>query len=107
MKRYLDIEHDKIYTIEELQKQYEELKANGETEEETFSQYLFNCKTENNGVLDEIERAFKNVDTDRILTVNDLESDFEELREIDTQWKGYSFDEFIAWLLEIGTIVEL
>ncbi len=65
MKRYLDIEHDKIYTVEELQKQYEELKANGETEEETFSQYLFNSKTENDGVLEEIERAFRNVETER------------------------------------------
>ena len=52
-------------------------------------------------------RKFLDTEHDIVITIEELRADFEELKEIDTQWKGYSLDEFIAWLLELGTIIEL
>lgn len=46
-KLYRDTENGTIYSREELYKSYEELKANGETEAETFDKYLHNCLSKN------------------------------------------------------------
>ena len=54
MRRFIDTETDDIFTIEELEQEYNELKASGDTESETFEQYLSNCMTYNNGTLEEI-----------------------------------------------------
>lgn len=52
--RYQDIETGEILTTEALQAEYSRRKAAGETEAETFSDYLENC-TGNHGTL----RAFR------------------------------------------------
>lgn len=54
MRKFYDTENDEEITLEELQQEYEQLKANGDTESETFEQYLSNCMTYNNGTLEEI-----------------------------------------------------
>lgn len=54
MRKFYDTEHDKVITLEELQAEFEDLKASGDTESETFEQYLSNCMTYNNGTLEEI-----------------------------------------------------
>lgn len=47
---YRDIESGEILTIEQLEREYKELRANGETETETFAGYILNC-TSKNGTL--------------------------------------------------------
>lgn len=55
MRKFYDSDYDRYYTIEELETQFEELKANGETDAETFEEYLDNCMYYNNGTLEEVE----------------------------------------------------
>ena len=59
MRKFYDTEHDKEITLEELQAEFEDLKASGDTESETFEQYLSNCMTYNNGTLEEIQKGGK------------------------------------------------
>ena len=40
---YHDIETDEVLTLEELKSEYEVFKASGDTEAETFDDYLSNC----------------------------------------------------------------
>ena len=47
MKRFRDIENGFEYTIEELEKEYNELYIAGETETDTFIGYLRNCISKN------------------------------------------------------------
>lgn len=56
MRKFYDIDHDKIYTEDELRTDYETRKRNGELEDfyDTFEYYLECCMTRNNGVLEEI-----------------------------------------------------
>jgi hypothetical protein len=54
MRKFLDYETGNIVGYEDLQKEYEELKANNNTEAESFSQYLSNCMWYNNGTLKEV-----------------------------------------------------
>ena len=54
MRKFYDTENDEEITLKELQQEYENLKASGDTESETFEQYLSNCMTYNNGTLEEI-----------------------------------------------------
>ena len=53
MKKYLDVDRGKIYTRDELYKEFEILRLNRETDAETFGQYLNNCLSKN-GSLEEI-----------------------------------------------------
>lgn len=53
MKRYKD-ENGTVITENELFAEYQELKANGDTEAETFTDYIINC-TDGNGTLTEIQ----------------------------------------------------
>lgn len=43
MKAYYDIENEEVVTEKELEKEYELLRQHGETEAETFKDYLANC----------------------------------------------------------------
>ena len=45
--------YDCVFTLEQLARQFDELKANGDTEDESFSDWLNNA-TDKNGALDEI-----------------------------------------------------
>ncbi len=45
--RYRDIWSEKVFTEDELRKEFEILKANGETDAENFGQYLTNCLGKN------------------------------------------------------------
>lgn len=54
MRTFYDTEYDEYITFEQLEKEYEELKAKRETEAETFGDYVSNCMTYNNGTLEEI-----------------------------------------------------
>jgi hypothetical protein len=56
MKKYYDVDHDKIWTEEELRKDYGQRKRNGELEDfyDTFEYYLESCMTRNNGSLEPI-----------------------------------------------------
>ena len=51
--RYRDTEHGTIYTVEQLKQSYNQLYRDGETEAETFADYLRNC-TDKNGILERI-----------------------------------------------------
>ena len=48
---YRDTENGTIYTADELKQLYTELHANGETDAETFADYLRNC-TDKSGFLE-------------------------------------------------------
>lgn len=64
MNKYYDIDHDKIYTEDELRADYEERKANCEIDPviyDTFEYYLNACMTENNGSL---KRIASDIDID-------------------------------------------
>ena len=52
--KYIDIEHGIVYTVEELRELYTQLFADGETEAETFADYIRNC-TDKSGILERIE----------------------------------------------------
>ena len=54
MRKFYDIETEKVITFEELKEEFQQLKASGDTESETFFDYLSNCMTYNNGSLEEI-----------------------------------------------------
>lgn len=53
MRRFKDIETNEVITIEELEKEYNELFENEETETDNFEDYLHNCLSKN-GTLEEI-----------------------------------------------------
>ena len=53
-RMFYDIESEELLTYSQLQKEYEELNANNETEAENFSEYLSNCMWYNNGTLKEV-----------------------------------------------------
>ena len=50
---FYDSEEQTVYTLDELQKLFDEFKANGDTDEECFSYWLGNA-TDKNGTLTEI-----------------------------------------------------
>lgn len=54
MKLYHDTESGELITLEQLKKEYEELKATGDTEAETFEIYFRNCTTREGGTLEEV-----------------------------------------------------
>ena len=54
-KIFLDIESNEFVTEEQLAEEYKTLKNDGDTEAETFSDYLNNCMTTENGTLIFIE----------------------------------------------------
>lgn len=49
---FWDFEREELLTEEQLKLEYEELKSNGGTEAETFTEYLDNCMEWNNGTLE-------------------------------------------------------
>ncbi len=55
MKRYYDVDAERIWTEDEIRRDYEQLvKAGEEDPEGTFEHYLESCLTRNNGSLEEI-----------------------------------------------------
>ena len=52
--KYRDTENGTIYTADELRTLWRELLENGETDTETFSDYIRNC-TDKNGFLERME----------------------------------------------------
>ncbi len=55
MRKFYDVDRDETITIEQLEKEYNEIKAIGGTDSETFDEYIINCLTYNNGTLEEIK----------------------------------------------------
>ena len=53
MRKFKDTETGEIITIAELEEEYTELFATGETETENFKDYLHNCLSKN-GTLEEV-----------------------------------------------------
>lgn len=53
MALYYNSDYEQIQTLEDLKKEFAELKADGSTESETFPEYLKNC-TSKNGALEQI-----------------------------------------------------
>lgn len=53
MKKYYDVDHDKLWTEDELRKEYNTLKENGELEDyyETFEYYLNACLDKNGSLV--------------------------------------------------------
>ena len=91
MKKYYDVDHEKLWTEDELRAEYNTLKANGELEDyyETFEYYLNAC-TDKNGSL--------------VLVAPD--SEIKKLREktareIATQSEA-SYDDILNVLNELG-----
>lgn len=60
MKKFYDVDRDEVITIEQLEKEYNEAKAVGGTDSETFDKYVINCQTYNNGTLEEIREGDDN-----------------------------------------------
>lgn len=52
-RRFRDTESGEVITLSELKAEYKQLYADGETEAETFSDYLTNC-LDQDGFLEEI-----------------------------------------------------
>lgn len=52
---FYDIERETIITEAQLRNEYEEMKSSGDTEAKTFSDYVLNCMTYNNGTLEEVD----------------------------------------------------
>ena len=52
--KYRDTENGAIYTADELRAMWEELARDGETDAETFADYIKNC-TDKNGFLERME----------------------------------------------------
>ena len=57
MRKFYDVDRDEIITIQQLGKEYAEIKAVGGTDSETFDEYIINCLTYNNGTLEEIKEV--------------------------------------------------
>lgn len=57
MRKFYDVDRDEVITIEQLEKEYNEIKAIGGTDSETFDEYIVNCQTRNNGTLEEIREG--------------------------------------------------
>lgn len=55
MRQFIDTETGKILSVDELMKEYTALRESGDTEAETFADYISNCLTKNNGTLEELE----------------------------------------------------
>lgn len=54
MKKFWDVDHEKVWTEDELRNDYQSLKATGDIDPEiydTFEYYLNSCLVENNGSL--------------------------------------------------------
>lgn len=54
MLRFEDTETGEVLTVEDLTREFEELKASNGTEAETVDQYISNCMWYNNGTLEEV-----------------------------------------------------
>lgn len=54
MRNFFDTESEQYISESELEKEYNELKANNETDTENFEDYLENCLTKNNGTLEKV-----------------------------------------------------
>lgn len=56
MKKYWDIDHERLWTEDELRADYDQRKRNGELEDfyDTFEYYLSCCLIINNGSLEEV-----------------------------------------------------
>lgn len=54
MKKFLDINTNEVVTIDDLEKEFANLKVNNQTEATSFENYLSNCMVRNNGTLEEI-----------------------------------------------------
>lgn len=52
MRKFRD-EEENIITLEELESEYRQLKESGDTESESFEDYIENC-TDKNGMLTEV-----------------------------------------------------
>ena len=77
---YKDIESGNVVFRNELKQEYESLKRDGETEAETFGNYISNCTTRNGGTLQEIT-VYENV-VDLIESIMDMRG-----ADLDTQEK--------------------
>ena len=93
MRKFYDLEHDRVWTEDELQKEYKRLLAEDFTDEEKeiYSEfnYWLQCCTGKNGSLDEIAPEYE-IDNKRkwtatkIATQTDL--DYEEILEVLRKW---------------------
>ena len=54
MQYLCDFERDEFITLDELKEEFQELKNSGNTEADTFEDYLSNCMDYNNGTLEEV-----------------------------------------------------
>ena len=54
IKIFADSETNKLYSYAELKAEFQELKANNETECETFEEYRSSCMLEENGTLENV-----------------------------------------------------
>lgn len=96
MIKFRDVEHNEIITIDELEAEYKELYANGETEAETFSDYIENCMTYNNGCLENMSDLgfdYKNeiVTLGEVLERNGKVREFCECEVVDTEGNYQDF----------------
>lgn len=57
-RKFRDVETNEVLSLEFLRKEYEVLHAAGESEAESFDEYLDNCMTRNNGTLIEVAEKY-------------------------------------------------
>lgn len=90
---YYDSENNEYITTEELKKEFEELKANEDTEAKTFKEYLSNCMYYNNGTLEEVRwiQYFKEVREVIRLYLSITHSQMAELKD-HLYYNGYHVD---------------
>ena len=117
MRKFYDLEHDRVWTEDELQKEHKRLLAEDFTDEEKeiYSEfnYWLQCCTGKNGSLDEIAPEYE-IDNKRkwtatkIATQTDL--DYEEILEVLRKWNVHG--NWTKWeinhrLVDIEELAEL
>lgn len=64
MEYYYDVDREQLLTIDDIKAEYDSLVNSGYAYEETFTEYLNNCMTKNNGSLDVYGiRKFENMES--------------------------------------------
>lgn len=119
MRKFYDIDHEKVLTEDELRKDYESLKATGDIDSEiysTFEYYLESCMIHNNGSLQpvaddwKINRVRKAVAWD-IVAATELK--YEDVinilvdKDIFGNWSSYELDHRPVDVDSLTEIVEM
>lgn len=114
MKKYWDVDHERLLTEDELRADYDQRKRNGELEDfyNTFEYYLNCCLTINNGSLEEVAPDWMINQQQRIVAkeIATVDMPYNEVLEVIQRynWFGnWSFWEINNRPVDIDEITEM